>query len=180
MYRKGGAESETNIKNVGLEKDFYGKEGEHSLDDQITALETPFALLLDDLRSLSNNTGPLVEPLIPSLIAHLCIRTRQVRQSVLDAMTVMVNTVRDHLSDRATLIAGIVSELESNTPFRERIRGVLMEQGLSSEQAELILPHVKTLLPELMDQMPELKSLLNGSIRHGSIAFASGVQSWLY
>jgi len=50
IYRRGGKIVETNIKKVGVEKYFYGKEGELSADAKITDLEQEYARLLDELR----------------------------------------------------------------------------------------------------------------------------------
>jgi uncharacterized protein DUF4238 len=48
VYRKGLKPFETKTENVGLEKHFYGKEGELSVDDEITDLEATFAAVIRD------------------------------------------------------------------------------------------------------------------------------------
>ena len=84
MYRKSGANVEANIRNVSVEKYFYGKPGETSVDDQITRIENEeYSPLLDQLRTHAG--GPVFDPRIPTLISHLSLRTRSLRQSFADS-----------------------------------------------------------------------------------------------
>src|ERR1035437_1318648 len=85
LYRRGSKAVETNIKNVGTDRDFYGKPGQGALDDQITGLEESYSTMLDMLRS-QTKSGPVCDAQgIPNLIAHLSTRTRFLRQSMGDS-----------------------------------------------------------------------------------------------
>jgi len=56
VYRKEGKVFESNIINVAVERYFYGKEGELSVDDEITEIEKTFAPLLSSLRIEEDGT----------------------------------------------------------------------------------------------------------------------------
>ena len=78
VYRKGGIQFETTIENVGLEKHFYGKAGETSADEEITQLEGGFARLIADLRNKPDGACADSKR-VSDLVAHLTIRTKQLR-----------------------------------------------------------------------------------------------------
>ena len=74
MYRKGKIGIEVNIKNVGVERDFYGTQQESGIDAQITCLENEYAPLVDDLRVMEGSSTAVSHPKIPNMVAHLSNR----------------------------------------------------------------------------------------------------------
>ena len=80
VYRTEVKPFEANITKVGVEKYFYGKEGELSVDDEITELEGKYAPLIDELRDIQGKVE-ITDQRIPDLITHLVIRTKYVRDS---------------------------------------------------------------------------------------------------
>ena len=56
VYRKGKPGFETNIVNVGKVRDFYGKEAELNADEAITDLEGEYASIINEMRTLSDNS----------------------------------------------------------------------------------------------------------------------------
>src|SRR5699024_956198 len=74
VFRKNGEPFNPNIKNIGVEGDFYTLGDDYSADDIITDAESDFGELLHLLRKESPNN--ITDSLIPELIAHIEIRTR--------------------------------------------------------------------------------------------------------
>ena len=77
VYRTEVKPFEANITKVGVEKYFYGKEGELSVDDEITELEGKYAPLIDELRNIQGNIE-ITDQRTPDLITYLVIRTKHV------------------------------------------------------------------------------------------------------
>lgn len=99
VYRKEGKIFEANIVNVGVEKHFYGKEGELNVDDEITDVERGFAILLDELRR-KDNAYQLLDPKIADFVGHLSGRTKHLRDSLIDTTGVLTNTLTGYLADQ--------------------------------------------------------------------------------
>lgn len=81
LYRKQSGSRETNIRNVGAQRDFYSLDRDQSLDDRITDQETQIGLTLSRIRE----TGVISEADKPMLIMTLLqfeLRTNQLRQSL--------------------------------------------------------------------------------------------------
>lgn len=119
FYRKDKEPFETTIKNISVARNFYGKEGEVSVDCEITYLESRYAQLIDKLRN-QDGLQEIFDPKLPEFIAHLCVRTKHLRDSVIMAS--------DDLLD-------ISSELLTNP---EKIKIILLNYFKVNPQALLI------------------------------------------
>lgn len=113
---------------IGAERNFYSElalePGEDTLDDKITAYETPLADVLADFRGLSN--GARADELkAAELVAHLVIRNDHFRKSVSSAAADMFAKFSGRLAqeDQARAIFG----LAGNEPA-SRFQMVLEEQ----------------------------------------------------
>jgi hypothetical protein len=122
-HRRGSEPVELNITKIGVEKDFYGKE----LDERITELENHFAPVADDLRRRS---GPVNEPEITDLVAHLALRTRALRQSAVDLARKITERTRDHLS-QPDVIKAAVHRRMPGSEILKRVRNELAKAGMS-------------------------------------------------
>jgi hypothetical protein len=93
VFRKERAPFETNIDNIGVENEFYGKDG---ADEVITEAEgEEFSGFVESLRKITATA--MLEPESASkLIAHLMVRTRALRQSFLSG----TNYLSEHLQNR--------------------------------------------------------------------------------
>jgi hypothetical protein len=185
MYRKDGCGVELNITNVGVEKDFYGKQEESDLDERITTLETTYGLLVDELRSHSAVTTAVNNPQIPNLIAHLALRTRHLRESVLRLSDSMVQTLRAYLSRKEIARAALIREIRKSSELRQRLSAQLVEKGIPIEKLDLVMEHldpqiaafVEQLLPEWMPKfdayldayMSKYRSVLSDTVRESFI-----------
>lgn len=97
VYRKNTKPFEGNIVNVSVENHFYGRDGETNSDDEITKVEKPYAYLIDKLRDTTNNIESC-DPQIAEFIAHLIIRTKNLRSGSLDFLETYSKRFVDHLS----------------------------------------------------------------------------------
>jgi hypothetical protein len=91
VYRKGKVPFESNIINVGVEKDFYS-EDDSTVDEKITDAEIGYAELINELRTFKK-TVKINEKMLPDFIAHLEIRTRNVRESLLEMSDLFLNEI---------------------------------------------------------------------------------------
>ncbi len=98
VYRKGSKPYESNTTNVSVEKHFYGKEGELNVDDEITDIETGFAIPLDKLRKQGDGYK-IADEKVLEFIVHLSARTKHLRDSIIDATEFFVDNVFRYLSD---------------------------------------------------------------------------------
>ena len=146
LYRRGSKAVETNIKNVGTDRDFYGKSGQGTLDDQITELEGSYSSLLDMLRS-QTKSGPVCDAeTIPNLIAHLSTRTRFLRQSMEDSFGFLLEQLCARLANKQTL-----ADILRGPLARKQLLDLLTSRGLSTEQAHEALPLLQPLLPSAVE-----------------------------
>lgn len=97
-YRKGLEPFETKTENVGLEKHFYGKEGELSVDDEITDLEPTFAAVIKVSRDKPDGYR-ISDPNIADFVGHLSIRTKHLRDSFIDMAEILTDTLFVFLAD---------------------------------------------------------------------------------
>lgn len=94
-HKSRGVMSARNIKCIGAQRNFYGKEGSGSTDDAIDRLESTLAPVVRQL-----NLGvPLSEsdiPQIASLAAHLLIRVKHMRSIMEDGFRKMGGLMRNY------------------------------------------------------------------------------------
>ncbi|MBD3196658.1 MAG: DUF4238 domain-containing protein [Candidatus Lokiarchaeota archaeon] len=80
LYRKNATPKEVNIRHISVQKRFY-ENGNPKIDDAITREENDLGILINKLRN-SSNTNNLKSKDAASLIAHLEIRTRHLREGM--------------------------------------------------------------------------------------------------
>jgi hypothetical protein len=102
VYRKGQAPFESNIINVGVEKNFYS-EDDSTIDEKITDAERGYAELLNELRRIKKSEL-INKEMLPYFIAHLEIRTRNVRESLIE-----ISDLSKPLKNTPRLAAGMNS-----------------------------------------------------------------------
>ncbi|PSB57884.1 DUF4238 domain-containing protein [Chamaesiphon polymorphus] len=84
VYRKGVEPFNANTTKTGVEGYFYSQDDDPQVDDEITAAESRFTSLVNNLRN-EGETAKLESDKIAELIAHFEIRTRHLRQSFSNA-----------------------------------------------------------------------------------------------
>jgi hypothetical protein len=79
LYRKDAAPREVGMRDVGVEENFYSVESDASLDESITELERDeFVEVIEQCRTNPSLATSALER-IPTLIAHLEVRSRHLR-----------------------------------------------------------------------------------------------------
>ncbi len=103
VFSKNKEPYNTNIKNFGLERNFYTSDDGISADEIITKKEIEFSAIIQKLRqedlSVLNNSK------LPFLLAHLLIRTRLIRDAFADSGEYMTLQLFDKFSDESELIS---------------------------------------------------------------------------
>jgi hypothetical protein len=150
VYRKEGKIFEANIINVGVEKHFYGKEGELNVDDEITDVERGFAILLDELRR-NDNAYEIHNPKMAEFVGHLSSRTKHPRDSLIETTGVLTNILTSYLADQNRFRSWILEYYKRHPE--------VMKKGLDDALQKMQLPrHQKLILKQrmLMILRPEL------------------------
>ena len=84
---------EANIKNIGIEKHFYGTPENSQVDDLITEKENEFAIFIEQLRKEKYEID-LDSRLPAEFIAHLIVRTQHLRNSLTKAGETTVDIIQ--------------------------------------------------------------------------------------
>jgi hypothetical protein len=166
-YRKGGRPFETNIKNISVEKHFYGKEGEVSADDEITSLEGGYGPLVDELRG-HTNVAQVSDPRIADLISHLSVRTKHFRENFRSSIDFLLEEFSEYLEDY-----GNIRKLVLNHPhlMKETFEKDSRFKQLSKRQKKKVMQQAASMLPQLLEsQKAEIQSMFEdffGEIKTG-------------
>lgn len=150
-YRKNAPGLEPNIENVGVERDFYGVEGESDLDEKITALESDYARFVIDLRDGRYGAGPIDDQRIAEFVTHMALRTRSLRQSVTQTTIEMLNEMRKRVMDPEVLRRALRKSF-GRAELSRLVREDLSTRGLRPFDIERQLPVLVPKLLPLVDQ----------------------------
>ncbi|MDP2047225.1 MAG: DUF4238 domain-containing protein, partial [Deltaproteobacteria bacterium] len=121
VYPRNSPPVEANIRKVCVEKHFYGKQGELSVDEDITKFENEYAPLLDELREYPERIE-IIDPRVPILITHLITRTKHIREIFRDLSEIIVEKLSEYFSDFNNIEAmflGKFGKAEMEKKFRE-------------------------------------------------------------
>jgi hypothetical protein len=99
VYRRDAKAFNSNIINVGVEGAFYTEGDDTQADDLITEAEGEFAALVAYLKT--ERPTALLDLRVPRLIAHLEVRTRHLRQSLLQTGELLVSRLLDFMANDA-------------------------------------------------------------------------------
>jgi hypothetical protein len=162
---------------VGVEKHFYGKVGEISADEEITQLEGDYARLIDDLRNKPDGACADSKQ-VSDLVAHLTIRTKQLREFFRESAEYLIDQITLYLSNQSNLKKLLLSKPElmqeelqktlNDIPVAQIYKDFLIElvQLNAEEIIDEHMPDLESTLHELIGQM---KSLLPKAVRDGHI-----------
>lgn len=158
MYRKGAQPFNSNIKNVGVEGYFYSVDGDIELDESITDLEGAFSDLILRLRSQDSEAIENSEE-IAKLLAHLEIRTRHLRQSLLETGSYLVNEILKYVSDEEVFGRHFQKSMQRDPSLLEdAMTKEMQKRGIPIEN----LPYIMELTKPLLAQMvPSITSMVS-------------------
>lgn len=175
VYPRNRTPIEANIRKVSVEKYFYGRQGELSVDDDITKFENEYAPFLDKLREYPERTE-IVDPGLPKLITHLITRTKHIRELFRSSSEIFVEKMSEYFSDFNNIEAimlGKYGKAEMEKKFRE-IRGSRSFRRKSKKLLKRLLPSVlhsqkNEMLILYQNTFENLKNALPRMIKQGHI-----------
>jgi hypothetical protein len=175
-YRRGGKVFETKTTNVGFETHFYGKEGELNVDNEITAIEGEFAASLDKLRQQDDGFRVFDEKVL-EFITHLTLRTKHLRDSIIDASGFFFDNVFGYFSDFENWKAYCVRHFKRHPEIiKDELEKVLQNAQVSAYKKAMMRQRVKKMpidrIVELMDDDQSGLEFLFQSLR---IQFTEGL-----
>lgn len=140
LYRRGGEPQETNISRVSTNRDFYGKPGSTTVDQQITEAEgDKYSPLVDDLRKQKPGTAAPAAAEVADLVMHLSMRTRFLRKSMTDC----INAGIDILAEGFTNKEKFAEVLRSSPLARRLVIEELAKYNIEEPHAKIIAPLVQ-------------------------------------
>jgi hypothetical protein len=138
VYWRNGKVLEVSIKDVSVEKYFYGKGAEISVDAEITALEDKFAIFLHELRRWPDRTE-VTDPKIVDFITHLCLRTKHLRDSFRYPSEFLIDRMREYLSDENNIKALLLKDPKiMEDALNEAIKGNQLPPSLQKKFKPLL------------------------------------------
>jgi len=148
VYRKNSRAFEASTKDVSVEKYFYGKDGEANADPEITELEIEFSALLSELREYSSKEE-VTDPRVAEFIAHLCIRTKHLRDSLRESTEFLLESLEEYLSDFRNLKGLILHDPQiMENAFEAKIKDFQMPR----HQKDMIMALLPSMASTLLDQ----------------------------
>jgi len=167
VYRKGAHPFNTNIKNIGVERAFYTLENDTVADDLITGVEGPLSELVE--RLLISPGGPMRDPLVPSLIAHLEIRTRHFRQCYMQSAEYLMSQFIDFIADADSFAESFERTLRDDpSSIREMFSEELAAKGLPPSTTQIVMGLLPIYMPilkaKLRCEMPQLAAFLRQTL----------------
>jgi uncharacterized protein with HEPN domain len=147
VYSKEREPFETNIINIGVEKYFYGGDGELNVDDDITDFEGEYAPLLDELREHKGQVD-ISDPRIANLITHFVVRTKHIRDSYRESIEYLAELMRQYFSDHNNIKKAILSNPEM---INDNIESKFKDNPELLPYKHIILPLLPKLLFDYLD-----------------------------
>jgi hypothetical protein len=162
VYSKGKKPYKSNIINVSVESNFYGKEGECNADEGITKLERGYAVLIDKLRQESEKTGVVEvnEALIPDFISHLVIRTKHLRSSLYESTDIFLSELEKELSNFNNIKKIVFKKLQIEKPntlveLLSSSKGSNFLDNHESELKKLFQLNIRSIKSQLLEIVKE-------------------------
>jgi hypothetical protein len=160
-YHKGKNVFEPNIKGISAERYFYGKQGEISADNEITELEGKYGAFIDELRERDNG-AQIEDSRVVEFIAHLCIRTKHLRDSLRESTEFLMDKISEYLSDYDNLKKFILG----NPKLAEDVVGKMMDDNqFPPIYKDMLIMLVTQLAPLLLDEnQPEFRMMVDSLV----------------
>ena len=151
VFQRDAQPFNTNIANVGVEGKFYTSDQDTTVDDVITKAESDFSTLLNEIRS--ENDSALSDSNLPRLIAHLEIRTRNLRENLLQASEFLMSQIIDFMSNEEMFSSWLKSTIyDRPSIIRESVEKHIKEHNLPEFFIEPLLMMATRAGPDLIDQ----------------------------
>lgn len=161
VYRKGDLNPfNSNIKNIGTEGYFYAEDKDSTLDEIITDAETEYAIFVNELR---NNDGvkKIDRKMAANLIAHLEVRTKNLRDSFRNASTLLLDEMTNFLQDQVNCERFVKKQVA--TEAVKMLDDELVNRGIP----RTLLPIYRSqFAPLIKEKIPEMTENLSNMMRY--------------
>jgi len=148
-----GTPYEPNLRNIGLEKFFYGAPEESTVDEIITDKEITYIGQLEKLRAYESS-GSVDNSFPAEFITHLIVRSKHIRESFQEAGSAIIDVVKTKL-DSPERHYQMLSNLIKNQP--ELIENSLSEeldkhlpQNFPQHQKDALIQSLKSVVPQML------------------------------
>jgi Protein of unknown function (DUF4238) len=108
------------IRDIALEKSFYGDPGDDTLDSLITEKEKAFAEVLDQVRK-NQVIQADQSNILSQLVGHMVIRTRHARKGFAEGMGKIIGMTVSNLSDPTKMIGFVKNHIINDKELRRRM-----------------------------------------------------------
>jgi len=168
VFRKNSVSFETNIINIAVSNRFYTTESDSQVDDEITKAENDFGLLISDLRRISKSTEVTSED-ICHFLAHLEIRTRHLRESLLESSSILINELLDFLKDTKTLKEIVLKKIHEDPSLlsdaiEKEFKNCSLQPGFKELIRKLALQNAPKLLKDIEPYLAVFVEVLSKEI----------------
>ncbi len=160
LFRRGQKPREESIQNINISKHFYGREGEPFPDPQITEVEPGFAIFIEGLRK-SNQTYQITDHTVIEFVAHISMRTKNIRDSMHSLVETVGEGIAEHMSSNKMKEAIITHVQNSVLNGYEKTAPHFSAQAMSILRGEVSKEFDKLLKGKDVDLKPEMESILN-------------------
>jgi hypothetical protein len=157
LFRKNEHGRRVRTRNVGVERTFYTKGNDPTVDDVITTAEAKFSRIIRTLRA--SQPGQLDSGSLPELFAHLEVRTRHLRQAFQQTTESLYSKAIPILGDTEKLKRLLVNDIAKNPEkISQFVREELQRKGLPESATAAVAKEITDRLPEVLEESgPELK-----------------------
>ena len=121
-FRTKGEPRETAIRNIALEGYFYGQPGQTEIEQIIARKENRYGPLVQALRQ--GGCNPQQKPLIDEFVNHLMVRTRTLRNSVVEPAQALLEIFSDELErpeNRPCVQRMVLKQVRTDSRIRRQL-----------------------------------------------------------
>ncbi|MDZ7659497.1 DUF4238 domain-containing protein [Fodinibius sp.] len=168
VFRKEGEPFNPNIKNIGVEGDFYTFGDDSTADDLITDAESEFGELLHFLREESPTT--VKAPLIPELIAHLEVTDQTPWLNFQKISEMLVRQLNDFITDEDLFLNYAKRQAVNSDSYiyKELVDRLVQDTGYDRKNAGFLLKMYSSNLGEMIDKvrpfLPEIAKKMSAEL----------------
>ncbi len=164
VFPQEGIPYETNIKNIAVEKEFYSSGNDDVVDTLITKAEQSYSKIIQELRNI-NSTASIRDDRLPQLLAHIEVRTRHLRNSLLESGDIVLRRAIDFFNDKE-LIERTIKKFISDSSFISNIvQRELIELGKPKELEKMLINKIQNSYPLIIKALRPQVSLILKKIK---------------
>jgi hypothetical protein len=161
VFRRERDPFESNIINVGVSKEFYTVGDDTTLDDLITQMEDSFGFCVSSLRSQTQDQA-IQSADVPDLITHLIMRTKHLRDLILEPANYFVEALLSELERPEIFEKMALNEIRSDKFAKNLFKGQHLSKRERARRVEAMLKIAPAFVAQ---QYPNFMLLVSGMKR---------------